>query len=422
MIFRLFLVIKSLWNRRFSTLLTISSLSISVALLIGVERVRQGARESFSGTISKTDLIVGGRGGSMQLLLYTVFRIGNATNNISFDTYKTIKNNSQVEWTIPYSLGDSHRSFRVVGTDENFYEHYRFRGDQILELHEGKAAQELFDVTLGSDVAVKLEYKLGQKITLTHGAVESPSAFAHKDKPFTIVGILKKTNTPIDKSVYITLQGMEAIHIGWQNGAPPQEDTGTTTQNLRKEDVKVDQITSFLVRAKSRIQVLNLQRSISNYEQEPLTAIIPGVAMSELWSTVEYAEIGLKVVSFFVIVVGLIGMLISLYTALEARRREMAILRSVGAGVPTIAMLLVAEAFVLSVTGCIFGVGIAYAALLLARPLVEAQIGVLLPLAALSSLEWIYLAGLIASALLLGLLPSWRAVKNSLADGLTLRM
>jgi putative ABC transport system permease protein len=421
MMFRLTLVLKSLWNRRLVTSLTLISLAVSVALLLAVERVRQGARESFSGTISQTDLIVGARGGQLQLLLYSIFRIGNATNNVSFDSFETIRNDSRVAWTIPYSLGDSHRGFRVVGTDENFYAHYRFRGGKSIELLAGRAASDVFDVTIGSDVAEKLGYQEGEKIVLTHGAVESPSAFQHTDTPFTVVGILKKTNTPIDKSLYITLQGMEAMHMGWQEGAPSLEEN-LRVSGLRKEDIRIGQVTAFLVRAKSRIQVLQLQRSINNFESEPLMAIIPGVALSELWSTVSYAESGLRVVTFFVIAVGLVGMLISLYTALESRRREMAILRAVGAGTGTLAVLMLSEALVLCVLGACLGLGLAYGTLFAIRPFVDAELGILLPVTFLSGEEWAYLAAFVVLGALLGLVPAWRAIRNSLADGLTVRL
>ena len=122
-----FLTFKSIKNRKFTSFLCVLSIALSVTLFLGIERIRNGARDGFTNTISKTDLIVGAKGGPLQLLLYTVFHIGGAVNNIKISTYNDIKANPQVEWTIPISLGDAYRGFRVVGTDENFYEHYRFR-------------------------------------------------------------------------------------------------------------------------------------------------------------------------------------------------------------------------------------------------------------------------------------------------------
>ena len=413
---------KSLNNRKFTTILTVISIALSVGLLVGVERVRQGARESFSNTISQTDLIVGAKGGTVQLLLYSVFRIGSATNNIGYDTYLHFKNHAAVKWTIPYSLGDSHRGFRVVGTTEDFYKEFRYHTDRSIELAEGAPALGLFDVALGSEVANKLNYKLGDKVVLTHGVSESIGIINHTDKPFSVVGILKKTNTPVDRSVYITLQGMEAIHMDWQDGAAPLKGHEIPAASLNKDDIKINQITSFLLRTKNRIETLSLQREINIYADEPLMAIIPGVTLNELWTAVSYAETGLRVVAFFVVVVGFLGMLISLYTSLNERRREMAILRAVGAGPKTVVGLLVLESGLLGIFGALAGVMLVLALLELTQPLLESEFGLRLPLNAPTELELFYLVGVVAAGFLIGLVPAIKAYRNSLVDGLTIRV
>ena len=120
------LALKSLRNRKFTALLTIISIALSVALLLGVERVRNDAKLTFTNTISGTDLIVGARSGSVQLLLYSVFRIGNPTNNISWESYQDISSNPLTKWSVPISLGDSHRGFRVMGTVKDYFTHFRY--------------------------------------------------------------------------------------------------------------------------------------------------------------------------------------------------------------------------------------------------------------------------------------------------------
>src|SRR6185295_17966058 len=101
--------------------------AVSIALLLGVEKVRTGARQSFADTISGTDLIVGARSGSLNLLLYSVFRIGNATNNLTWTSYQDIAARPEVAWIVPLSLGDSHHQFRVLGTSPEYFQHYKFR-------------------------------------------------------------------------------------------------------------------------------------------------------------------------------------------------------------------------------------------------------------------------------------------------------
>ncbi|MDX2180030.1 MAG: ABC transporter permease [Bryobacteraceae bacterium] len=412
---------QSLKNRKLTTWLTILSIALSVALLLGVENVRVGARESFSGTISGVDLIVGARGGSLQLLLYAVFRMGAATNNVSYASYRHFAEHPAVAWTIPYSLGDSHRGFRVVGTTNDFYERYRFRRDRTIEFAAGRAPDGVFDVVLGSDVSATLGYKLGDRVVIAHG-VSSTAIQQHDDKPFTVVGILKRTATPVDRSVYISLYGMEAIHVDWQDGGPPMIGEEIPAAKIKKETLEIKQITSFLLRTKSRIDTLRLQREISTYTDEPLQAIIPGVALAELWRSIGYAEDALRVVSLFVLIVGLLGMLVSLYTSLNERRREMAILRAIGAGPAKIISLLVLESGLLSLAGSVLGVAIIYGLSFATQGIVERTFGLYLPINPPTQAGWIFLGAVVVAGLLIGFVPAFKAYRNALSDGLSVRL
>ena len=416
------LAYQSLKNRKLTSALTLSSIALSVALLIGVEQVRLGARESFAHTISQTDLIVGARGGALQLLLYTVFRIGSATNNITYASYTHFRDHPAVAWTIPYSLGDSHRGFRVVGTTEDFYRQYRYRRERQIELAEGHIPAGIFELALGADVAAALKYRVGDAVVITHGITHARGILDHDDKPFSVVGILKKTATPIDRSLYITLGGMEALHLDWSEGAPPMPGEAIPAGKIAQEAIEIKQITSFLLRARSRIDTLRLQREVNTFEDEPLMAIIPGVTLSELWRTIGYAEDALRVVSFFVIIIGLLGMLVSLYTALAERRREMAVLRAVGAGPSRIILLLVLESGFLSMGGAIVGVLLVYVLSFLSQPLVEQHFGLFIPIQPLTVTAYFYVLGVIVAGLLIGFVPALRAYRHSLADGLTMRL
>jgi putative ABC transport system permease protein len=412
---------QSLRNRRVTTGLTVVSIALSVALLLGVEALRVSARESFSSTISGTDLIVGARGGGLQLLLYTVFRMGTATNNVKWSSYEAWAKHPAVAWTIPYSLGDSHRGFRVVGTNGSFYEHYRFRRTRKVEFVAGRKPEKFDEVALGSDVAAKLGYALGQKISLTHG-MGAAGIMDHDDKPFRVVGVLGKTATPIDRSLYITIEGMSAIHVGWQGGAPPEPGEEVPAAKLSEKDLQPEAITAFLLRAKSRIDTLRIQRDVNNYLDEPLMAIIPGVAMGELWSTVKYAELALEIVGGFVVLVGLLGMLVAIYTTLNERRREMAILRALGMGPGRIVALFVMESLLLALSGCALGVGLMYAGIAGLQGVVEREFGLYLRWQGFQLEHGVYLGIVVGAALLIGLAPAWRAYRNTLADGLSVRI
>jgi putative ABC transport system permease protein len=415
------LALKSLLNRRLASVLTLASVTLSVALMMGVERLRLGAREGFQGTISKTDLIVGAKGGSIQLLLYAVFRMGSATNNVTYATYQKVASLPEVAWTIPYSLGDSYRGFRVVGTTASFYEHYRYRRDRGVTFAEGEAPRGTFDVVLGSSVAQKLGHRLGDRLVLQHG-IADVSFQSHADRPFRVVGILAPTATPIDRSVYVSLQGMEAMHADWTDGAPPVEGAGQSAEELAHQELPIHQITAFLVGAKSRMDTLRLQRQLNDFPDEPIMAIIPGVALSELWDGISYAEDGLRIVSAFVVLVGLLGLLVSLYNSLNERRREMAILRSVGAGPRLIFSLMILESFLLTAVGAALGVALTYVLLFTLQPVIEQHFGLYVPIGGLSLEELIYLGAVLVLGLVLGAVPAGRAYRNTLHDGLTVRL
>ncbi|MTZ14125.1 FtsX-like permease family protein [Pseudomonas sp. JL972] len=416
------LALASLNNRRFTALLTVFAIALSVCLLLAVERVRTETRASFASTISGTDLIVGARSGSVNLLLYSVFRIGNATNNIRWDSYQQLAGHPQVKWAIPLSLGDSHRGYRVLGTSPGYFEHYRFGRQQPLQLAEGRAfADDPFEVVLGAEVAQSLGYRLDERIVLAHG-VAKVSLVQHDDKPFRVVGILRRTGTPVDRTLHINLAGMEALHIDWRGGVPARGAGRVSAEQARALDLQPQQITAVLLGLNSRIATFALQREINQYRGEPLLAVLPGVALQELWSLMGTAEQALFVVSLFVVLTGLIGMLTAILTSLNERRREMAILRSVGARPWHIAGLLVIEAFALALAGAALGVVLLYVGIAVAQAPLQQFYGLYLPFGWPSGYEWRLLGAILLAAVLMGAVPAWRAYRQSLADGLSIRV
>ena len=411
---------KSLLNRRFSALLTIGAIALSVMLLIGVERIRTETRASFANTISGTDLIVGARSGSIQLLLFSVFRIGNATNNITWESYQDIAGHDAVDWTVPISLGDSHRGFRVLGTNHGYFEHYRFGRKQPLTFAQGGRFEDVFDAVLGAEVASELVYRLDQDIAIAHGAGKV-TFHQHNDKPFRVVGILAPTGTPVDNTIHVSLRGIEAIHVDWKDGAP-MPGTKVSVEHARKMDLSPKAITAFLVGLKSKIATFQLQRKINEYRAEPLLAILPGVALTELWGVMGVAEQMLLVVSLFVVLVGLSGMLVALLTSLNERRREMAVLRSVGARRHHIFTLMVSEAVVLTLIGIGIGLALLYILMIASQPVLQDRFGIVIALGPPGAYELGLLSLVLLAGAVVGLIPAYRAYRNSLADGLTIRV
>ncbi|MEL6686458.1 MAG: FtsX-like permease family protein [Pseudomonadota bacterium] len=414
------LAARSLWTRRITALLTILSIATAVLLFTAVENIRQGARLSFERTITGTDLIVGARSSPINLVLYSVFQIGDPTNNITWETYQQIKARPDVAWTVPISLGDSHRGYRVVGTTSDYFKHYKYGEDQPLSYANGLEFDDLFDVVLGAQVARELEYDLGTSIVLSHG-LGATSFVDHADKPFKVVGILAPTGTPVDRSLYVSLEAIEAIHLGWQDGTPTPMSRMITQDRVRNLNLQPQTITAVLVGATSRVRTLRLQRDLNTYRQEPLQAVIPGVALSQLWNIVSVVERALAIISGFVVAVGLIGILTSILTSLKERRREMAILRSVGAKGRHIMALLVSEAALLAFIGATLGVVSLYALLGISQPILEGRfnIGAVRMFPGLYDL-WIVL-GVTGLSAMLGLIPAIIALRRSLSDGLSVR-
>ncbi len=416
-IFRL--ALQSLANRWLTALLTILSIALSVMLLLGVEKVRTGARQSFADTISGTDLIVGARSGSLNLLLYSVFRIGNATNNITWKTYQDIASRPEIAWIVPISLGDSHHGFRVMGTTPDYFKLYHYRHGRGLEFASGAPFSDLFDAVIGADVARELGYKTGDKIIVAHG-LGSVAFLEHDDKPFRVSGILARTGTPVDRTVHVNLQAIEAIHVDWQSGAriPGQS---VSAEDVRKMNLEPKAITAAFIGLKSKLAAFRLQRAINEYPEEPLSAILPGAALQELWGLVGTAESALSAVSAMVVLTALLGMVTMILTTLNERRREMAILRSVGARPSTILSLLVTEAGVLTFCGVALGTVLLYVALIVLQPFIDRTYGLHIAIDPPTQDQLTILAGIVVAGFVAGLLPALRAYRLSLADGMTVR-
>ena len=487
---------KSLLNRRSTAALTVVSVAVSVALLIGVDRIRTEAKASFMNTISGADLVVGARSGPLNLLLYSVFRIGDATNNIGWDSYQEIAARPEVAWTIPISLGDAHRGFRVLGTDQGYFEHYRFARDRSLTFAAGKSFAHFDEAVIGADVAQALGYTVDDEIIVSHG-IGDVSFVTHDDVPFRVTGILDRTGTPVDRTVHITLAGMEAIHAeeahaehadghaehaddhdgddhdgddsdggghaeddhhgqdvddghdsddhsedhegedhegNDRNGddheghaddhaqSTDEHDDGTEVERDHDDEAfRPDAITACIIGLKSKPQLFGLQRFINEYPAEPLMAIVPGVTLQQLWELLGTAEAALFAVSAFVIAAGLVGMLTTLLTSLAERRREMAILRSVGAGPGLVFGLLLAEAVILAAAAAALGVIAVHAGMLAARPIVLERLGFYLAAGAPGMFDLVIVLAVTAAAALIATVPAWQAYRFSLADGLTVR-
>jgi putative ABC transport system permease protein len=413
------IALTSLINRKFSVFLAIFSIAISIAIVLSVEHIRQQAKESFSNTISGTDLIVGARSGRINLLLYSVFRIGNATNNISWNSYQAIKGQKEVSWAIPISLGDSHRGYRVLATVNDYFVHYRYRNKNSLSFKKGVEFDGVYDVVLGSEVARQLRYDIGQKIVLSHG-VADVSFIKHDDKPFIVVGILNATGTPVDKTVHISLAGMEAIHLGWTNGVPTPGIKINAEAALNK-DLTPKNITAIYVGLKNKISTFGLQRKINDTKQEPLMAILPGVVLSELWQTMNMIEKILSLIAGLVALTALLGMITMMLSTIKQRQREIAVLRAIGAPAKFIFSLIQLEVIAIVVLGIALGIGLFWGGMLISEPSISNIYGLTLATNPLTLSTGLYSLIILLVAIIFACLPATMLYRLSLSQGLTVK-
>ena len=410
----------SAWNRRFTLGLMLLAIALSTTLLLGIERLRHDVRSSFMQSVSGTDLIVGARTSPIQLLLYSVFRLGSVTNNIGWNNVATLTDNPLVDWVIPLSLGDSHRGFPVLATNQTYFTHFRYGDKTPLAMASGQPFQHLFDTVIGAEVAHKLHYSVGDKITLSHGT-GSNHLQSHDDKPFTVTGILAPTGTAVDRTVHISLQAMEAIHLDWQGGAR-MAGFEVPAAFAAKFDLTPKSVTAILVGLHNRTTVFRLQRDINTMPDEALMAVLPGVALDALWQITGIGERVLFLVSMMVVVIGLAGLVAVIMAGLGERRRELAILRSTGASPVDIFLLLAIEGIGVMLAGVAAGVVLLTGLIFALGPLLTSQFGVTLRSLAVSSDELVLLACIVCAGCIASLLPAWRAYRLSLSDGLTPRI
>lgn len=469
----------SLWNRRSTALLTLVSLSLSVALLIGIDHLRHQARDSFQQTLSGTDLIVGPRGGQTNLLLTSVFQMGNPTNSLSSDSYRMLAEHPMVDWAVPIALGDTLKGFPVFATHWSYFEHYRYGQHQTLSFAEGRpfAASGDREVVLGAAVADELGYGLGDDIVIAHGSA-GVSFTHHDDHPMTVVGLLEPTGTPVDRRVHMTLKAMEALHNdegheghkGHESHSPDEHahteedhhsadhDHAAHHEHDDKEDADSDghdheahnhggrgqhdhhdhsehshagqaqaeavpgNINAVLLGLKSRPAVFGLQRDINQYREEPMTALIPGVALTELWQLLGVAENLLYLISFLVLLATLAGMMTMLLASMGERRRELAILRTVGASGLTLFWLIELEVLLLTALSLATGLLLLTASLAIAQPWLATEFGLFIAINPISAQTAYLLAGILGLAALMGLVPAISAYRRALSEGLNPRL
>ncbi|OFC70337.1 ABC transporter permease [Alteromonas confluentis] len=401
--------VSSLKSRAKSVVLTFLSLLISISVLLSVEHVRMQAESSFSRTVSDVDLIVGAPSGQLNLMLYSIFRMGSPTNNISYESVEMLKGHSQVEWVIPISLGDSHHGFRVLGTSQDYFEHYKYGDKQRLTFASGQPFAGVFGAVIGADVAKKLGYHVGDKIVIAHGT-GMVSFTNHDQSPFTITGILAATGTPVDKTVHVSLEGIEAMHLSPSKLKPIVANPDDTSNPL----IQPDDVTAVMLGLKSKFATFTLQRELNNYQDDRLMAILPGVAMAELWKMMGTVENLLRIISVLVLVSSLFGLSTMLLASMQQREKEIAVLRILGAGGGTIFMLLLTEALLIAIAASVVSTSLLTVLFSVSKGWLASEYGLFMSANFFSVHNAIVIGAVLAATIVTTLLPAIDAYRKAI--------
>ena len=452
------LVFQSLLNRWLSCLLIILTLAFSISLYFTVSRIQESVKASFKSTVSGVDSIVAARGGNLQILLNSVFLIGEPSAPIQWNTYQDIANNNKIKWAVPISLGDSHKGYRVIGTTNNYFKQIKYSSRKNIEFLTGNSFNDVFDVVLGSVVASKLNYNIGEEIAITHGLSDvgevhtftseknakhddhddhakheedeghddheddakhdDHAGHDHENLGFKVSGILKPTGTPIDNAVYVSLAGIEAMHTGWIGN---QKVIDVSLEQIMEKELRPKTISAIFLSLNNRTQIFQFQRDVINYKEEAISSVMPGITLSRLWMLTGNVDKAFKIITFFIIIIALLGMIAMTIAGLSSRRREMAILRSVGASPVNIVSLLLVESIIISIVSCIVGYILMVVIFSLGKDYLQHNYGIFIDSFSIKNYDLQIVITIVFAALIATIVPAIQIYKNTLRDGLSVK-
>jgi len=409
------LALASMRARLFPIILVILALTSSMALLLAVDRIKVATQNGFNQSLSGVDLVLGPRSSGIELMLYTVFHLGKPTNNITTETFNDIAQDPRIKWAVPIALGDSHRGYRVISTTDEYFERIKFAGDQPLQFREGSAFKELNDVVIGSAVADALGYTIGTSMFVTHGS--GSLGELHDDFAFQVSGVLAPTGTPTDQAIFVSLEGYELVHLGWTNGSQAISLKSIDIQKIPKERLYPQTITAAYLGLTSKLGLFQVARSINEYSEEAVSAIIPGVALAELWSIVGSVDSVFKLLNWLIIGISIIAMMTMTMTALESRTREMTILRALGATPLHLSSMILAEIVLISSFSVLVAIGLVRVLTWVSVDLLSEWTGIRIELIWITTNELATLGLIVFAGLIASLIPAAMVYKRSLHRG-----
>ena len=447
--------LRSLLTRKLALSLVVLAIALSLSALLITRTLSDGLRSGFSSSVSGTDLIVAARSHPLQVVLYSVFRLGSPTQALSAQRWDSIRTRADVAWSFPLVLGDSHRGYAVIGTTDEYFVHFRYGRQQSLQSEAGAelAFRHPLQVIIGAEVARTLGYERGDHLIISHGSHQH--SFHHHDElSFAIAAVLQPTGTPVDRSIHVHLNTLEALHspelLNLVAGAEPThvEHSDTEHEHEHEHDHKHDHdhdhqhghhplhipaaeapalpalsfdqlpsataVSAVFVGLKSRALAFRAQAQLNAADAEPLTAVMPGVALSEFWQLMAQAESLLQLLSAVMLVTALLGSVAMLQLSLVVRQPEIGLLRLIGARPRHILALLQLEVLLMMAASWLLALLLGSAFMALLQHWLGAHYGVAVSgLLSLTELP-LYMLLSVVLALVAGLIPALSAYRMSL--------
>lgn len=394
------MVRKSLRQHLLSTIITALSIALAGGLLMAVWVVKDQSQSAFTGVNAGFDAVLGARGSKLQLVLNTIFHLEESPGNIPYADYEMIRTNPAVRVAIPIALGDNYLGYRIVGASTNLFTDVEHAPGRRFAMAAGRGFEDgLREAVVGSFVAHKLGLTVGAKFQPYHGLLFNPQD--QHQETYVVVGVLKPSNTPADRVIWIPLMGVQRM-----GGHDPK-----TASDLSGVLIKFKDTSPLTARQ------LDL---LYNKQGNRLTFAWPiAQIVAQLFNKIAWVDRVLALVAYLVAVVATGSILVSIYNSMKERRRDIAILRALGARRRTVFSAIILEAAAIAAIGMVFAFGFHLAIMTGVAAVVRSETGVVLdPFLAHPVMLWAPL-GMIGLAALAGVVPAWKAYQTPVAENLT---